>query len=774
MFDSVSEPSPATSRRPARERAATTPAAVKEEERLALLATVPPGGPLASCLDRILQAALPRPDVDTFDASSAPGGDLAGAEVLSASERVLLLHSQVAPGEPLAAVEHLAGLGLETLSELVAACERLTSWSCWIQSLLAAAMTRSVETQPVSAQEAGGRPDLRPGSYVSQEGARLVAASEIACRLGISTRRAGQLIERGQSLCLPALSAAAGLHRSGLIDAAKAALLAGRLEHVSHEVAVQVQDQVLPRAPHRTHTQLARDLDRALAACDPEGTCQRRRRNAEHRYVSRPRPAGEGVCEMRLVLPVLDAALVDATLDAIAGSARATGDGRSVSQLRADAVVSMTLSLLRREQHEACRPAASPPGCLPGGRPEAASGSGSGSASDPGAYARTVTWAGSASHSQATGSHPALADGVPLLPLLAGLSTLVSSTSPWWTPSGSAPVLFPSGLQVQVDVTVPVDYLAEESFEATSASSPDEPAGATGSVRHPSVLRPPVLSVQIGRHTLPVPSYVATALASGGTWRRLLTDPVSGAVLDVGRRRYRPPASLAEAVRARDHTCTHPGCTVPARGCDLDHVVPWSAGGATSFDNLTLLCQAHHRLKHTPGWSLTRLDDGALLWRTPSGARYRRDPDGGITMLARRTGPRSVHRDVEAVPARLAEAVNESVIAQIDHGLAQTMSQAPGGSRSPGQWQTRGPRPGEPVGAWRSEPYAPELHELGLDVLLDELVPFSPTGVVPDASALSATASLTVSCPGPQWQQPPAAPASVRSVAIEAAASSLL
>ena len=36
------------------------------------------------------------------------------------------------------------------------------------------------------------------------------------------------------------------------------------------------------------------------------------------------------------------------------------------------------------------------------------------------------------------------------------------------------------------------------------------------------------------------------ALAAGGTWRRLVTDPASGTVVDVGRARYRPPAGLAD------------------------------------------------------------------------------------------------------------------------------------------------------------------------------------------------------------------------------------
>ena len=69
------------------------------------------------------------------------------------------------------------------------------------------------------------------------------------------------------------------LHRCGLLDEAKTALVLSRLKGVAYEVAREVQERVLPRAPQRTRPQLARDIDRALAALDPEGTGARRRRN---------------------------------------------------------------------------------------------------------------------------------------------------------------------------------------------------------------------------------------------------------------------------------------------------------------------------------------------------------------------------------------------------------------------------------------------------------------------------------------------------------------
>jgi hypothetical protein len=92
----------------------------------------------------------------------------------------------------------------------------------------------------------------------------------------------------------------------------------------------------------------------------------------------------------------------------------------------------------------------------------------------------------------------------------------------------------------------------------------------------------------------PIPADVARALAADATWRRLLTDPVTGHLLDLGRNTYRPSAALAEFVRTRDHRCIFPGCSHPADACDIDHRTP-HPHGPTSKENLGCLCR-HHRV----------------------------------------------------------------------------------------------------------------------------------------------------------------------------------
>lgn len=105
-----------------------------------------------------------------------------------------------------------------------------------------------------------------------------------------------------------------------------------------------------------------------------------------------------------------------------------------------------------------------------------------------------------------------------------------------------------------------------------------------------------------------------------------LTDPESGVVLDHGRTTYRPPAGLADLVRARDGTCHHPACRRTAAACELDHVVAWRDGGPTGEANLVALCPRHHLLKEGPGWQVVLHADRTLEWVTPTGHRYRSRP----------------------------------------------------------------------------------------------------------------------------------------------------
>uniref|UniRef100_UPI00048A3EC9 HNH endonuclease signature motif containing protein n=1 Tax=Rhodococcus sp. UNC363MFTsu5.1 TaxID=1449069 RepID=UPI00048A3EC9 len=74
------------------------------------------------------------------------------------------------------------------------------------------------------------------------------------------------------------------------------------------------------------------------------------------------------------------------------------------------------------------------------------------------------------------------------------------------------------------------------------------------------------------------------------------TTPPGGALT------YRPDAATIALVHARDGHCRFPGCTRPAAGCQLDHIIEYRAhdpiaGGWTIPGNLHCLCRYHHQLK---------------------------------------------------------------------------------------------------------------------------------------------------------------------------------
>ncbi|MFI7119393.1 DUF222 domain-containing protein [Amycolatopsis sp. NPDC049868] len=125
-----------------------------------------------------------------------------------------------------------------------------------------------------------------------------------------------------------------------------------------------------------------------------------------------------------------------------------------------------------------------------------------------------------------------------------------------------------------------------------------------------------------------IPAALARHIAGGGNTvlRRIITDPLSGQVLDLGRDRYRPTAGLAEFVRVRDRECRRPGCHRPAQACDIDHSPPWQHGGHTADTELIDLCRRDHRLKDEPGWTYHLAPDGTLTITTPTGQRYDSTP----------------------------------------------------------------------------------------------------------------------------------------------------
>ena len=147
-----------------------------------------------------------------------------------------------------------------------------------------------------------------------------------------------------------------------------------------------------------------------------------------------------------------------------------------------------------------------------------------------------------------------------------------------------------------------------------------------------------------------IPAEQVRALAARARLRRL-PDPAHLRA----EPRYQPSAALAEFVKARDLFCRFPGCDQPAQVCDIDHTVPWAAGGLTHPSNCKLLCRLHHLLKTfwtgPHGWRDTQHRDATITWTSPSGQTYTTTP-GGTLLFPRLAVPTGAPTPPPAPPAR--------------------------------------------------------------------------------------------------------------------------
>lgn len=446
-----------------------------------------------------------------------------------------------------------------TVVEIFASWWRLVGWAHAGAARAAAELARREEAV------VGSRAPVPEDEHAREVKSLSAASTELAMRVMVSRPAAQAMIDLGKAATGPLWPVVEALE-DGSIDLPRARAFVEGLGHLPGEVAMEVQDQVLPSAPRRTVRHVRQDIARALVSTDPEEATSRHARARGRRRVCRPTPLADGMAGIWAVLPAADAVALDVALDAAARTARNGGDPRTTDQLRADALASVG--------HDALR----------------------------------TGWIG-------TPPTEPTAEGAPRAFRVGSIG----------------------GIPARIRVTVPLGVLLPE---GNGGSAPRErggtdrrdgaaggPAPAPGSGRLPEV-------AELDGYG-PVTPEVARALALGGTWTRLITDPDTGSLQSISTRRYRPPAELAEIVRARDKTCTRPGCGAPAQGCDLDHIVPYHLGGETSAWNLGPLCPTDHALKSAGVLRIERVGAGTYDVFTPAGHVYRRHPSGTSTLLRR-------------------------------------------------------------------------------------------------------------------------------------------
>ncbi|VXB08415.1 conserved hypothetical protein [Microbacterium sp. 8M] len=206
-----------------------------------------------------------------------------------------------------------------------------------------------------------------------------------------------------------------------------------------------------------------------------------------------------------------------------------------------------------------------------------------------------------------------------------------------------------SAIQARVEVTVPA-FTAMAPDQAPHRGSPTRPGTAFGVHTTQRDEQPREHADQWAAFRVrtelpaelaggqPIDTDTARILAGGATaWERVLTHPVTGAILAVDH--YRPNADLRRLLHARDSRCRFLTCGLPPRAQDLDHTVDAAHGGPTEEGNLGGLCRRHHVLKHHTAWKVKQLGAGILEWTSPTGASYIDKPPPPVTFTIHQPDP---------------------------------------------------------------------------------------------------------------------------------------
>jgi len=479
------------------------------------------------------------------------------------------------PGPELAAAAAAAGadpggLGESELVGVLCGWQRLAAWAQAGQARCLTELIRRRKEQSVALQ----RPSL--AGHVDDE---------VAAALALTGQAAGRLLAVSAGLGrLPVVAAAL---TGGRIDWVKAGVFADYLAGLPDADAAVIAAGVLDGAERRTSGQLRAALVRAVLAYDPESGQRRREQARKDASVQVwQEPSGNAGLAGRELAPA-DAVHASARLTSCARWLRRHGAVGSTDQLRAAALV----ALLTGQALDSLLPAAT-----------AETGAGTGAA-------------GPADHG----------DGVNRLDGAAGQA----GPGPV---AGVAGVAAAGGLTGSVNVTMPMSAWLGQSGSPGEVSGygPADPgtcrelAGRAG----PSARWSLTLTDAAGRAVAHARAGHAPPPGAGAiAWARDLRCKLD--VLETGtcshaRRtgRYRPGVWLCTLICIRQRTCSFPGCRRPAVRCDLDHTIPYDAGGATCECNLAPLCRRHHQAKQAPGWRLTQDQPGIMTWRTPHGRIY--------------------------------------------------------------------------------------------------------------------------------------------------------
>lgn len=478
-----------------------------------------------------------------------------------------------------AASAAVSGRPIRELLDAVAECEALSTRAQLLQARVLAEL-------PVDDRSTDNT--VLPDAPLRRE---MVSPHEVALLLGVRVSTARDRLAVAQTVAAE-LPAVAAVGAEGDLKWWQVRRVAEAVSDLDATAIAMVDTRMAAAArAGRCRARFGPTLERVVIAAAPGLAEQRRQESLADRGIWF-RAVGQGMSAFGGLLPAEGAVTLAACLTRwagtpIAGPPLTCGpDGRTLDQARADALVGLADRFLDELLDPAPRPAGARAGAAAGG--PVATGS-----SEPGSASRT---AGRAARRTARRSMARdYSEAIRLADVLQRMTAAgLLAEADLGTDAPSCVDGLPVGRRVRPTGEIRVTVSAETLLGISSAPGELDGYG-------------PITAAH-ARHL---------AHRAGTTWRRLLTDPTSGVVLDIGRSRYRPPQGLADLVATRySGRCTRPGC--PNRGRDLDHVRPWEAGGDTSDRNLHPTCRGCHTAKHS-GWTVTLHDDVTVTWTAPNG-----------------------------------------------------------------------------------------------------------------------------------------------------------
>ena len=522
------------------------------------------------------------------------------------------------PGPVLTALTEAAVADVTQLSDnqlvgVLQAARRQENREAWKKALVIAEFARRRAAEYDAAIARGVPVHCRPGQFPGEE---------LAIEMLLGPVQASHAIDDAADLVTRLPKTLAGM-AAGLIDEARAGVIALHTRCLSHEHAALADEILAALAPGLRLDQLERKAAALEMRLDPEAVKARREhaRRTRQRVEVRREVSGNASVAGR-EMDTADALAAKAHIHAFALRLRRAGLPGTLDQLRLmvfadltagrDPLGRLTCTVVPDlAQDEAPADAGNPASPAPAvGVP-----GGDGSTSVDYDHGEWDDSASTTEHARPPAPMPAMINLVVPAGTLFGWDTAPSEAGEWGLLDAEETRAIVAAASRHPGTRWCFTLLARDGTAAAHGCAPGRHPWASGQQgdKPPDQRRP----------TAAQAAQFAAFLRS----LNLTLEPIvkDGCDHTAAEPRYSPSRRLTHLVRARTATCDAPGCNARALHTDLDHTIPFP-DGPTDQCNLGPKCRRHHKAKQAPGWKVAQPEPGVVRWTLPSGRTHTTRP----------------------------------------------------------------------------------------------------------------------------------------------------